>query len=129
MTGNLSTDQPKLSRRELEVARLVSEGLTSREIGQRLFISERTAEGHVEQIRNKLGFRTRAQIAGWVASKGPEVGSAPPREMPSQPAPRTRFDLRSTRRWLWLVGTAMAVAAVFILTTTMVVPSLDRETP
>jgi DNA-binding CsgD family transcriptional regulator len=55
-----------LSRREREVADLVAEGLTNREIAERLVISERTAEGHVEQIRNKLGFHTRTQIAGWV---------------------------------------------------------------
>ena len=44
-----------LTRREVEVALAVAEGLTNREIGARLFISERTAEHHVEQIRNKLG--------------------------------------------------------------------------
>jgi len=46
---------PKLSRRETEVAQLVAEGLTNREIAERLFLSERTAEYHVEQIRKKLG--------------------------------------------------------------------------
>ena len=44
-----------LSPREREVAKLVAEGLSNREIGERLFIAERTAEGHLEQIRNKLG--------------------------------------------------------------------------
>jgi len=47
----------------------VAAGLTNRAIAQRLFISERTAEGHVEQIRNKLGFSSRAQIAAWVAEQ------------------------------------------------------------
>lgn len=55
-----------LSRREREVADLVAQGLTNRDIAERLVISERTAEGHVEQIRNKLGFHSRTQIAGWV---------------------------------------------------------------
>ncbi|HSS61691.1 MAG TPA: LuxR C-terminal-related transcriptional regulator [Candidatus Limnocylindrales bacterium] len=54
-----------LSRREREVAALVAEGLSNRQISDRLFIAERTAEYHVEQIRNKLGFRSRVQIAGW----------------------------------------------------------------
>src|SRR5579864_7540286 len=54
-----------LSRREREIAGLVAEGLTNREIARRLFISERTAEGHVEQIRNKLGFTSRSQVASW----------------------------------------------------------------
>lgn len=58
-----------LSRREETVARLVAQGLTNRDIAQRLSVSERTAESHVEHIRNKLGFRSRSQIAAWVAEK------------------------------------------------------------
>jgi DNA-binding NarL/FixJ family response regulator len=57
-----------LSRRGAEVAQLVAEGLTNREIGARLFISERTVESHVRTVLNTLGFTSRAQIAGWVAS-------------------------------------------------------------
>lgn len=59
----------RLTRRQLEIARLVARGLTNREIAQRLFISERTAEGHVEQIRNKLGFSSRVQIAAWLVEQ------------------------------------------------------------
>jgi DNA-binding CsgD family transcriptional regulator len=59
-----------LSRREREVALLVADGLTNSEIGVRLVISERTAEGHVERIREKLGLRSRAQVAAWVAEHG-----------------------------------------------------------
>ena len=59
-----------LSRREHEVADLVSGGLTNREIAARLFLSERTVEGHVAQICNKLGFHSRARIAAWVAANG-----------------------------------------------------------
>jgi predicted ATPase/DNA-binding NarL/FixJ family response regulator len=57
-----------LGRREAEVARLVADGLSNKQIGARLFISERTVENHVRNILNKLGFNSRAQIAGWVAS-------------------------------------------------------------
>jgi DNA-binding NarL/FixJ family response regulator len=56
-----------LGQRETEVARLVAEGLSNKEIGARLFISERTVDSHVRNILNKLGFGSRAQIAGWVA--------------------------------------------------------------
>jgi pimeloyl-ACP methyl ester carboxylesterase/DNA-binding CsgD family transcriptional regulator len=55
-----------LSRREREVADLVAAGMTNREIAGRLSISERTAEYHVEQIRNKLGFHSRREVAAWV---------------------------------------------------------------
>ncbi|WP_448624191.1 ATP-binding protein [Geodermatophilus sp. URMC 64] len=57
----------RLSAREREVAGLVAEGLTNRQIGARLVISERTAQNHVQHILTKLGFTTRSQIAAWVA--------------------------------------------------------------
>lgn len=54
-----------LSRREAEVAKLVAEGLTNRQIAERLIISERTAQNHVQHILTKLGFTTRSQVAVW----------------------------------------------------------------
>ena len=56
-----------LSKRELEVAGLVASGMTSRAIAERLFLSERTVESHLEHILTKLAFSSRAQVAGWVA--------------------------------------------------------------
>jgi non-specific serine/threonine protein kinase len=56
-----------LSRREREVAELVAQGMTNAEIADRLTITLRTAEAHVEHIRNKLGFHSRVQIGAWVA--------------------------------------------------------------
>jgi DNA-binding NarL/FixJ family response regulator len=57
-----------LSSREHEVARLVTDGLTNRQIAQRLVISERTAQNHVQHILTKLGFSTRSQIAAWMST-------------------------------------------------------------
>ena len=57
-----------LSKREAEVARLVADGLSNKEIGARLFISEHTVDSHVRSILNKLGVNSRAQIAAWMAS-------------------------------------------------------------
>jgi DNA-binding CsgD family transcriptional regulator len=57
---------PRLTRREEEIASLVAEGLTNADIAERLFLSRRTVEGHVERIRDRFGFRSRAQIAAWV---------------------------------------------------------------
>jgi pimeloyl-ACP methyl ester carboxylesterase/DNA-binding CsgD family transcriptional regulator len=59
-----------LTPRQREVAELVSEGCTNREIATRLGIDERSAEGHVERIRLRLGFRSRAQIAAWFSEVG-----------------------------------------------------------
>jgi len=56
-----------LGHREADVARLVAEGLSNKEIGSRLFISERTVESHVRNTLTKLGFKSRAQIASWIA--------------------------------------------------------------
>lgn len=64
----VSTPTKPLTERELEVARFVAAGLTNRDIADRLVISERTAEGHVQRILDKLGFRSRSQIAAWHAS-------------------------------------------------------------
>ena len=57
-----------LAKREAEVARLVADGLSNKEIGARLFISEHTVDSHVRSILNKLGCNSRAQIAAWMAS-------------------------------------------------------------
>ena len=56
---------PALTPRQMEVAALVSEGLSNRQIAERLVITERSAESHVERIRGRLHFRSRAQIAAW----------------------------------------------------------------
>jgi DNA-binding CsgD family transcriptional regulator len=56
-----------LTERQLEVAALVAEGRTNRQIAERLGIEERSAEGHVERIRLRLGVTSRAQIAAWWA--------------------------------------------------------------
>ncbi|MDX6328440.1 MAG: hypothetical protein QOI83_823, partial [Streptomycetaceae bacterium] len=52
-----------LTRREREVATLVVQGLSNREIAERLVISKRTADAHVEHILAKLGATSRTQIA------------------------------------------------------------------
>jgi len=59
-----------LTAREREVAALVAQGKTSREIADLLVVSERTAEGHVSNILGRLGFTSRAQIAAWVVERG-----------------------------------------------------------
>jgi non-specific serine/threonine protein kinase len=58
-----------LTRREREIADLVAEGMSNREIAAKLVIAQRTAEGHVEHILSKLGFTSRVQVAAWVAEQ------------------------------------------------------------
>lgn len=52
-----------LTRREAEIAELVADGLSNKEIGARLTISTRTVDGHVEKILHKFDVHTRAQVA------------------------------------------------------------------
>lgn len=54
---------------EQQVADLVAEGLSNKDIAARLVIAQRTAEGHVARILTKLGFTTRTQLATWVAGQ------------------------------------------------------------
>lgn len=68
LLGRLGPADGGLSTREAEVARLVAEGLTNRQIAARLVISERTAGNHVAHILTKLGFTSRSQIAAWCAA-------------------------------------------------------------
>ncbi|TQC41885.1 protein kinase [Rhodococcus sp. WS4] len=60
----------RLTKRERQVAELIAEGLTNQAIAERLVISPRTAQGHVEHILSKLGFTSRTQVAAWVV-EGP----------------------------------------------------------
>jgi predicted ATPase/DNA-binding CsgD family transcriptional regulator len=68
--ASVPTTAGPLGRRQADVARLVAEGLSNRQIGAKLFISERTVDSHVRSILNKLGFNSRSQIAAWIAAAG-----------------------------------------------------------
>jgi two-component system, NarL family, response regulator DevR len=56
--------------RELEVTRLVASGLTNREIGRRIFVSESTAKFHVRNVMRKLGVHSRAEVVYAAGKRG-----------------------------------------------------------
>ncbi|MDT0572569.1 LuxR C-terminal-related transcriptional regulator [Streptomyces sp. DSM 3412] len=62
-------DPVPLTRRELQVAALVAQGRTNKQIADHLVIARRTAEGHVERILVKLGFHNRSQVAAWFSAR------------------------------------------------------------
>lgn len=57
-----------LTSRERQIAGLIAQGLSNRDIADTLSISERTVDSHVQNILNKMGFASRAQIAAWIAT-------------------------------------------------------------
>lgn len=65
-------DHHGLTRRELDVAHLVGEAMTNRQIADRLFLSVRTVESHVRSALTKLHFTTRTELALWVRGQGRE---------------------------------------------------------
>jgi DNA-binding NarL/FixJ family response regulator len=65
--ASVDTGSELLGKRQAQVAGLIAEGLSNKQIGARLFISEYTVDSHVRAILNKLGFNSRAQIARWTA--------------------------------------------------------------
>jgi predicted ATPase/DNA-binding NarL/FixJ family response regulator len=69
IAGSSARTASQLTRRERQIAGLVAEGLTNREIAERLSISERTADSHLQHVMGKLGFKSRAQVAAWHASQ------------------------------------------------------------
>jgi DNA-binding CsgD family transcriptional regulator len=74
----LKADRGPLTDRELEVAALIAEGLTNKEVATRLRLSVRTAENHVLNVMNKLGLDKRAQVAAWF-TRSRATGEGPTR--------------------------------------------------
>jgi predicted ATPase/DNA-binding CsgD family transcriptional regulator len=86
-----------LSRRQREVVNLVAAAMTNRQIADRLFIAERTAEGHVERIRTLLGVHSRIEIATWAVENGLASGPAVP-ELTAKKTRRTQGESPSAGR-------------------------------
>jgi non-specific serine/threonine protein kinase len=59
-----------LTAREREIAALIAQGKTNREIANELVISEKTTERHIANILSKLGFNSRTRVAAWAVEKG-----------------------------------------------------------
>lgn len=64
------SDEPRLTPRENEVLKLVAKGYTYREIGEKLFISTKTVQNHVQNILTKLQLRKRYELMRYAIQKG-----------------------------------------------------------
>jgi two-component system response regulator NreC len=67
---NCNPAEVALTERELEILRLVAEGLTNSQIAKRLFISEKTVQTHRRNIMDKLGFHDRVDLVKYAILKG-----------------------------------------------------------
>jgi DNA-binding NarL/FixJ family response regulator len=65
-----------LTKREREIIRLIADGLSNKEIAQRLSVATFTVKSHVHNVLEKLSLRTRVQIASYYAREGTTVGDA-----------------------------------------------------
>jgi DNA-binding NarL/FixJ family response regulator len=70
LTGKRSAEAPRLSKREREILRLLSSGMTNEEIGGELFISPETVRTHVRRAISKLGAKTRTQAVATALREG-----------------------------------------------------------
>ena len=108
----MRADFEQLTRRQLQVAALVADGLSDRDVAEKLSITRRTAQWHVEQILAKLGLKSRSQIAARV-TQAETLGSPllAANQRPPKPAQLTAFigwnpevshthELLATTRWL-----------------------------
>ncbi len=69
-TGRLSKEAEKLTRRENEVLRLIAEGLTSKEIAEKLFLSPTTVNTHRANLMQKLGIHDMARLVRFAMEHG-----------------------------------------------------------
>ncbi|MEU4801531.1 response regulator transcription factor [Actinosynnema sp. NPDC023587] len=73
MAATPDEDKPQLTERETEVLRLVAKGLTARQIANRLVISHRTVENHVQSTLRKLQLHNRVELARYAIEHGLDV--------------------------------------------------------
>jgi DNA-binding NarL/FixJ family response regulator len=69
-TTGTADERPALTEREREVVKLIAEGLTNREIGETIFVSESTVKFHVRNVMRKLDVHHRAEVAYAVSRLG-----------------------------------------------------------
>jgi len=64
------SEKKELTMKEIEIVELIAQGLTSKEIGDKLFVSHRTIETHRHNILKKLDLPNAAQLSSWAKDKG-----------------------------------------------------------
>jgi two-component system response regulator DevR len=65
LRGSAHTNQPALTDRERDILRLIAEGATNREIGENLYLAEKTVRNYVSSLLSKLGVQRRSEAAAY----------------------------------------------------------------
>lgn len=68
-----SAHENPLTSRQTEIASMVARGMSNRQIAERLVVSVRTVESHVERSLVRLGFHTRTELASWYVAAHPSA--------------------------------------------------------
>jgi DNA-binding NarL/FixJ family response regulator len=90
---------PKLTRRELEILRLVSEGRSNRQVAELLWVTDQTVKFHLANVYRKLGVRSRFEAARWALEHGVlEVAAAEETLVPAQSHANGNTNVVSLRR-------------------------------
>lgn len=71
-----TTNVGPLTKRELEIARLVASGLKNSEVASKLFLAEKTVAAHLSNIYGKVEVRSRVQLTAWIREHDPEFDAA-----------------------------------------------------
>jgi len=66
----VADDTPRLTERETEVLRLVAKGMSYKQIAERLFLSHRTVQNHVQNTLRKLQLHNRVQLVRYAIEQG-----------------------------------------------------------
>jgi DNA-binding NarL/FixJ family response regulator len=80
MVGAREHDERGLTPTQLQVAELVTQGLTNREVGERLFMSPHTVEAHLTATYRALDIRSRAELADALHSRPPRDSASEARD-------------------------------------------------
>jgi DNA-binding NarL/FixJ family response regulator len=70
MAGKPADDSPQLTERETEILRLVAKGLTARQVADRLVVSHRTVQNHVQNTLRKLQLHNKVELTRWAIEQG-----------------------------------------------------------
>ncbi len=118
--------ESSLSERELDVLRLAAEGLTNREIAQKLSISHNTVKVHLSNIFEKIGVASRTEATVYAIEH--RIVSMPGGETQAVPVTSGVRELIRQFRWVWLAMLVLLLLISLTLSANLLTPEPTPET-